>query len=40
MGAVFLHYLSLSLLAVGGAIAMIPDMHRFLVDQNFWLTDA
>lgn len=36
----FLHYLSLSLLAVGGAIAMIPDMHRFLVDQNFWLTNA
>jgi len=36
----FLHYLSLSLLAIGGAIAMIPDMHRFLVDQNFWLTNA
>jgi chromate transporter len=36
----FLHYLSLSLLAIGGAIAMIPDMHRFLVDQNLWLTDA
>ncbi len=36
----FLHYLSLSLLAIGGAIAMIPDMHRFLVDQNLWLTSA
>ena len=36
----FLHYLSLSLLAIGGAIPMIPDMHRFLVDQNLWLTDA
>lgn len=36
----FLHYLSLSLLAIGGAITMIPDMHRFLVDQNLWLTDA
>ncbi len=36
----FVHYLSLSLLAIGGAIAMIPDMHRFLVDQNLWLTDA
>jgi chromate transporter len=36
----FLHYLSLSLLAIGGAIATIPDMHRFLVDQNLWLTDA
>lgn len=36
----FFHYLSLSLMAIGGAIAMIPDMHRFLVDQNLWLTDA
>ena len=36
----FLHYLSLSLLAIGGAIAMIPDMHRFLVEQNLWLTSA
>jgi chromate transporter len=36
----FLHYLSLSLMAIGGAIAMIPDMHRFLVDQNLWLTQA
>jgi len=36
----FLHYLSLSLLQIGGAIATIPDMHRFLVDQNLWLTDA
>jgi chromate transporter len=36
----FLHYLSLSLMAIGGAIAMIPDMHRFLVEQNLWLTSA
>ena len=36
----FFHYLSLSLLAVGGAIATIPDMHRFLVDNNAWLTEA
>ena len=35
----FLYYLSLSLLAVGGAIATAPDMHRFLVDQQAWLTD-
>jgi chromate transporter len=35
----FLYYLSISLLAVGGAIATAPDMHRFLVDRNGWLTD-
>ena len=36
----FLHYLSLSLLSVGGAITTAPDMHRFLVDKQHWLTDA
>ncbi len=36
----FTHFLSLSLLSVGGAIAMTPDMHRYLVDQNPWMTDA
>ena len=35
----FLYYLSISLLAVGGAIATAPDMHRVLVDQQAWLTD-
>ena len=37
--ALFGHFLSLSLLAVGGAITTAPDMHRFLVDQRHWLTD-
>lgn len=36
----FFHYFSLSLLSVGGAITTAPDMHRFLVDQQHWLTDA
>ena len=35
----FLYYMSLSLLAVGGAIATAPDMHRFLVEKQTWLTD-
>ena len=35
----FLHYLTLSLLSIGGAITTAPDMHRFLVDQQHWLTD-
>jgi chromate transporter len=36
----FGHYLTLSLLSIGGAITTAPDMHRFLVDQQHWLTDA
>jgi chromate transporter len=37
--ALFNHFLSLSLLAVGGAIITAPDIHRFLVDENQWLTE-
>ena len=36
----FVYFLSLSLLAVGGAISLAPEMHRFLVDGQGWLTDA
>jgi len=36
----FFYYLSLSLLAVGGAIATAPDMHRYLVEGQGWLTDT
>ena len=35
-----LHFATLSLLGIGGAIATLPDMHRFLVDRQLWLTDA
>jgi chromate transporter len=34
------HFLSLSLLAVGGAISTAPEMHRYLVTQQQWLTEA
>jgi chromate transporter len=30
---------SLSLFAVGGAAAAIPEMHRIAVDVNHWMTD-
>ncbi|MBX3600289.1 MAG: chromate transporter [Rubrivivax sp.] len=33
------HLLVLSLLAVGGAIAVAPDMHRYIVVQQGWLSD-
>lgn len=36
----FIHFASLSLLAVGGAITTAPDMHRYLVTQQGWLSDA
>ena len=38
--ALFTHFASLSLLAVGGAITTAPDMHRYLVGDKLWLTDA
>lgn len=34
------HFLTLSLLAVGGAITTAPDMHRYLVVEQHWLTDS
>ena len=37
--AMFGHFLVLSLLSVGGAITTAPDMHRYLVTQQGWLTD-
>ena len=37
---VFSHFATLSLLGVGGAITTAPDMHRFLVHQNAWLSEA
>jgi chromate transporter len=37
--ALLTHFLSLSVLSVGGAITTAPDMHRYLVDRQAWLTD-
>lgn len=36
----FGHYLLLSLMSVGGAISTSAEMHRYLVDQHHWLTQA
>lgn len=38
--ALFTHFLSLSLLAIGGAITTAPDMHRYLVTEHGWLSDG
>ncbi|MFM6962380.1 MAG: chromate transporter, partial [Polynucleobacter victoriensis] len=39
-GIVFLHFMAVSLMAVGGAVTVIPEMHRHLVNQNAWMTEA
>lgn len=36
----FGHYLMLSLMSIGGAISTTSEMHRFLVEQQGWLTQA
>jgi chromate transporter len=38
--SLFTHFLSVSLLAVGGAISAAPEMHRFLVTDEHWIDDA
>ncbi|MFZ2394318.1 MAG: chromate transporter [Rhodoferax sp.] len=38
--ALLAHFLSLSLLSVGGVITTVPDMHRTLVDQHQWLSEG
>ena len=36
----FAHFLGLSLMSVGGAISTSSEMHRYLVEQHHWLTQA
>jgi chromate transporter len=36
----FTHFTALSLLAVGGVITTVPDMQRYLVADQHWLTDS
>jgi len=36
----FAHYLLLSLMSIGGAIATTAEMHRYLVEQHHWLTQS
>ena len=38
--AMGLHFMMLSLLAVGGAITTTPEMQRWVVGERGWLTDA
>lgn len=36
----FLHCLTLSLMAIGGAVATVPELHRHVVIEHGWLSDA
>jgi len=36
---VFLHFMGVSLLAVGGAVTVIPEMHRHIVLGQHWITE-
>jgi chromate transporter len=39
-GALFAHFLAMSMLSIGGAMATTPEIHRFLVVERGWLDDA
>lgn len=36
--ALFVHFLTLSVLATGGGIALAADMHRYVVEQHGYIT--
>ena len=38
--ALLAQYMMLSMLSISGAITTVPDMHRYLVTQQGWLSDA
>lgn len=40
LGTLLGHFLALSLMAIGGAITLVPDMHRRLVDEGGLLSDG
>lgn len=40
LASLFLHFLTLSMLAIGGAITTAPDMHRYVVGERHWISDA
>jgi chromate transporter len=36
----FVHYLAISMMSVGGTIATTAEMHRYLVEQHGWLSQT
>ncbi|NWG26248.1 MAG: chromate transporter, partial [Pseudorhodoplanes sp.] len=39
LGMLAFNFMLMSLFAVGGANAAVPEMHRLAVDVNRWMTD-
>lgn len=39
LGTLAAYFLLMSLVAIGGANAAVPEMHRIAVDVNKWMTD-
>ena len=39
-GELFLEFALLSLVAFGGATALLPEMHRVVVENHHWLDDT
>ena len=40
LGALFLHFLLWSFLAIGGTPTVLPDMHRYVVEVHHWMSSA
>ena len=38
--ALFGHFLAMSMLAIGGAVAVAPEIHRYVVDERGWVDDT
>ncbi|MFB1028288.1 MAG: chromate transporter, partial [Thauera sp.] len=38
--ALFLHFLTLSLLSIGGAMSTAPEMQRYFVVERGWIGEA
>lgn len=36
----FGHFLGMSMLAIGGALAVAPDIHRYIVGERGWIDDS
>jgi chromate transporter len=38
--ALLAHFLAMSMLAVGGAVAVAPEIHRYVVGERGWIDDT
>ena len=40
LSALFLHFLALWFVAIGGPTTILPDIHRYVVEVNQWMTST